>query len=65
MKIFADYIRARYGFSGSVYYRKDSEGNGWLNLDWWAKHPGGEYYEGKKGVRYYIIDDYLEEFSYK
>lgn len=65
IKIFADYIRARYDFTSSVWYRKDSEGNGWLNLDWWAKHPGGEYYEGKRGVRFYIIDEYLEEFSYK
>lgn len=65
MKVFADYIRARYGFTGSVWFRKDAEGNGWLNLDWWAKHPGGEYYEGKRGVRFYIIDEYLEEFSYK
>lgn len=65
MKVFANYIRARYNFSGNIWYRKDSEGNGWLNLDWWAKHPGGEYYEGKKGARIYIIDEYLEEFSYK
>lgn len=65
IKTCADYIRARYDFTGSVWYRKDSEGNGWLNLDWWAKHPGGEYYEGKQGVRFYIIDEYLEEFSYK
>ena len=65
IKVFADYIRARYDVTGSVWYRKDSEGNGWLNLDWQAKHPGGEYYEGKRGVRFYIIDEYLEEFSYK
>ena len=65
MKVFADYIRSRYGFTGSVWYRQDDEGNAWLNLDWWAKHPGGKYYEGKQGVRYYIIDDYLEEYSYK
>ena len=65
IKTCADYIRARYDFTGSVWYRKDSEGNGWLNLDWWAKHPGGEYFEGKQGVRFYIIDEYLEEFSYK
>lgn len=65
MKVFADYIRARYGFSGSVWYRKDTEGNSWLNLDWQAKHPGGDYYEGKRGVRFYIIDEYIEEFLYK
>lgn len=61
----ANYIRARYGFSGSVWYRTDSKKNCWLNLDWQAQHPGGEYYGGKRGARIYIIDEFLEEFSYK
>ena len=65
IKIFADYIRARYGFDGSIWYRTDSNNNNWLNLDWQAKHPGGEYYGGKRGARIYIIDEFVEEFSYR
>lgn len=61
----ADYIRARYGFSGSIWYREDSKKNCWLNLDWQAKHPGGEYYGGKRGARIYVIDEFVEEFSYR
>lgn len=65
IKAYADYIRARYKFTGNIWYRQDEEGNAWLNLDWWAKHPGGEYYKGKTGVRFYILDEYIEEYSYK
>lgn len=65
IKKFADYIRSRYNFNGSIWYRTDSKNNNWLNLDWWAKHPGGEYYEGKKGARIYVLDEFVEEFSYK
>jgi hypothetical protein len=27
----------------SIYYHKDNSGNIWLNLDWTAKYPGGEF----------------------
>jgi transglutaminase-like putative cysteine protease len=27
----------------SIHYQVDPEGNKWLNLDWWAAHPGGKY----------------------
>jgi hypothetical protein len=57
------YLLARYG--NAELNHKEEGDDWWLNLDWWAKHPGGEYYEGKKGARIYIIDEYLEEFSYK
>lgn len=65
IKAYADYIRARYGFTGSLWYRQDDEGNAWLNLDWWARHPGGEYFNCTRGVRFYIIDEYIEEYVYK
>lgn len=65
MTVFANYIRARYGFSGNIWYRTDSNGNNWLNLDWQARHPGGEYYGGKRGARIYVIDKFVEEFSYR
>ena len=27
----------------SIHYNIDAVGNKWLNLDWWAAHPGGKY----------------------
>lgn len=65
MSVFADYILARYGITGNIWYRTDSKGNNWLNLDWQARHPGGEYYGGKRGARIYVIDEFVEEFSYR
>ena len=43
----AKYICQRYNCKG-IAYRTTSEGGTtvyWLNLDWWAKHPGGPYYQ--------------------
>lgn len=41
------YICKRYNCKG-IAYRVSNEGGQtryWLNLDWWAKHPGGPYYQ--------------------
>lgn len=64
MKKVANYIAARYSavWTGKVNYHIDKYGNCWLNMDWWAKHPGGKYYEAKRGTRFFILDNYCEDF---
>lgn len=64
MQLVADYIAARYQgvWTGKIHYRVDKFNNKWLNLDWWAKHPGGQYYKADKGTRFYILDNYCEDF---
>ena len=64
MNTMADYISRRYGsrYSGQIYYYNDKYGNHWLNMDWWAKHPGGQYYKADRGTRFYILDNYCEDF---
>jgi len=36
-----------------LYYRTDSSGNKWLNLDWWASYPGGKYMKFEKNIIFY------------
>lgn len=64
MQKIADYIAARYSksWSGSIHYKIDKNKNCWLNLDWWAKHPGGKYYQADSGTRFFILDNYCEDF---
>lgn len=64
MKEVANYIAARYKnvWTGQIHYRIDKNKNCWLNLDWWAKHPGGRYYKANTGTRFYILDNYCENY---
>lgn len=59
-----EYLSRRYAncYSGSVNYRVDQYGHQWLNLDWFANHPGGEYFDGLEGTRIYILNNYCESF---
>jgi hypothetical protein len=45
-----------------IWTRKDDQGNNWLNLDWFAKHPGGKYFDYKEGTTFYIIQQYCNDF---
>ena len=58
------YVSTRYSriYKGNTWYRTDDYGNHWLNLDWWERHPGGRYYESDRGIRFYLIQRYCEEF---
>jgi len=60
-----DYISKRYNdvYEGSIWSRKDSQGNRWLNLDWFANHPGGKYFDYTHGTTFYIFQEYCDEFS--
>lgn len=59
-----EYLSRRYAtnYSGMVNYRVDQYGHQWLNLDWRALHPGGDYYDGYEGTRIYILSNYCESF---
>lgn len=56
----SDYIKNRYpGVDGIRYsYETDSSGTThyWLNLDWWANHPGGPYKANTNRASYYSSD---------
>lgn len=60
-----DYISKRYKdvYDGSgIWTRTDPEGNKWLNLDWFANHPGGKYFDYTHGTTFYILQDYCNHF---
>ena len=53
------YLSARYN-DVQMWHRKDSEGNIWLNLDWQAAYPGGEYWKFTHGTSFNIIRNIYE-----
>ncbi|NBW60091.1 MAG: transglutaminase domain-containing protein [Crocinitomicaceae bacterium] len=61
-----DYISKRYERvydSSGIWTRTDKDGNKWLNLDWFAKHPGGKYFDYTHGTTFYIIQQYCNDFT--
>jgi hypothetical protein len=59
------YLRQRYdlGKSGVIYVRRDDRSqNIWLNMDWFAKHPGGPYFGHDRGIRFFIAYRHCESF---
>ncbi|MCF8447654.1 MAG: transglutaminase family protein, partial [Bacteroidia bacterium] len=63
----ASYIGNRYSTinigSTDIYAKRDKEGNIWLNLDWWAENPGGEYFDYKVGYTFYILQKFCENID--
>lgn len=60
-----DYLVKRYAevYKGDgIFMRSDNQGNNWLNLDWFAMHPGGGYFEYNTGTTFYLIQEYCEDF---
>ena len=60
-----NYISKRYKsvYGNGVWSRTDDKGNKWLNLDWFAKHPGGQYFNYNEGTSFYIIQEYCIDFT--
>ena len=61
-----EYISKRYRNvydKSGIWSRKDEQENNWLNLDWFAKHPGGKYFEYTKGTTFYIFQEYCNDFT--
>jgi hypothetical protein len=50
------YLKARYGYT-EMWHKEDNNGNWWLNLDWWAQHPGGQYFKYNRGTMFNIIQN--------
>lgn len=60
------YISMRYKKvykNDGIWSRTDGSGNKWLNLDWFAKHPGGQYFDYNNGTTFYIIQQYCSDFT--
>ena len=60
-----EYISARYKSvydNSGIWTRTDKDGNKWLNLDWFANHPGGKYFDYTHGTTFYIIQEYCNDF---
>lgn len=60
-----NYISQRYSAvynNDGIGTRTDNSGNMWLNLDWFAKHPGGGYFDYTKGTTFYILQKYCDDF---
>ena len=58
-----EYTRYKDAYDGSgIWTRTDPEGNKWLNLDWFANHPGGKYFNYNHGTTFYILQDYCNDF---
>jgi hypothetical protein len=55
----AKYLSARY-HNAQMWHRKDNQGNVWLNMDWQARYPGGEYWKYDSGTCFNIIRNTLQ-----
>jgi len=61
------YLKDRYGLNSlsDVEVRVDPVSkNVWLNMDWFATHPGGQYFPYTNGQRFYPFDRKCESFTY-
>jgi len=50
------YLTARYGYN-EMWHKEDSYGNWWLNMDWQAQYPGGQYWKYNHGTMFNIIQN--------
>lgn len=63
-----NYIAKRYKLTTPKYKvqtKTDKEGNLWLNLDWFANYPGGDYFNYSHGTTFYILQKYCVNFEAK
>ena len=59
------YLKQRYGLTDTdvIHFRIDEKTqNIWLNMDWFAKHPGGRYYGHDRGIRFFVAYRHCESF---
>jgi hypothetical protein len=52
-----EYLTARYGRDSFPGIRKDTQGNYWLDLDWFEKYPGSQPFPYYKGTAFSIIHE--------
>lgn len=61
-----NYLSRRYAYQNpghTIWTRTDNKGNKWLNLDWFASHPGGPYFDFTRGTTFYILQEYCVDFT--
>ena len=54
-----------YTFKDTIHYRKDSNGDYWLSLDWTSSHIGGKYLVNNVYIAFYPAEKRYEVFSAK
>lgn len=60
-----NYLKIRYKSIYSnigIATRTDNDNSVWLNLDWFAKHPGGKYFDYTSGTTFYILQQFCYDF---
>ena len=60
------YISSRYKDvynNDGIWSRTDGDNVKWLNLDWFANHPGGKYYDYSYGTTFYILQQFCSDFN--
>ncbi len=61
-----NYLASRYNYEyqgNDFWSTMDKNGNRWLNLDWFAKHPGGKYFENNYGTIFYILQGFCQDYK--
>ena len=55
-------VYEHYKINDKIYGRQGKDQCWWLNIDWFANQPGGQYFDYTIGTTYYIIQNYCENF---
>ncbi len=63
IKYIKDRYISLYFYGNNLNARRDKQGNVWLNLDWFADNPGGEYFDFQIGYTFYIIQNFCEDIE--
>lgn len=61
-----EYLQERYNLSDSepIHYRIDKKTqNIWINMDWFASHPGGRYFGHHSGIRFFVAYHHCESYT--
>jgi hypothetical protein len=61
LKYIKDRYVSLYFYGNDLNARRDKQGNIWLNLDWFADNPGGEYFDFDIGYTFYILQNFCED----
>jgi hypothetical protein len=61
LKYIKDRYVSLYFYGNDLNARRDKQGNIWLNLDWFAENPGGEYFDFDIGYTFYILQNFCED----
>ena len=63
IKYIKDRYISLYFYGNNLNARRDKQGNVWLNLDWFADNPGGEYLDFQIAYTFSIIQNFCEDIE--